>query len=79
MSSRKQDNPLWFGYGSGIVKKDTYFDMYQDEDNLWRWRLHHKKLILAKSPEGYEKRSVCRHYIGLIKHAGAVDAPVKEG
>ena len=52
--------------------------MYQEEDNLWRWKLYHKKLILAKSPEGYEKKSVCRHHIGLIKHAGAVDAPVKE-
>ena len=57
------------GYGTGDLDRDTRFEMYLDSDGLWRWTLHHKRLVLAVSDRGYKTKSACKHYIGLTKYA----------
>ena len=49
----------------------TRYEMYQDEDGDWRWRLRAVNgAIIACSGEGYTNLGDCLHAIGLVKNSG---------
>ena len=54
-----------------------YFEVYVDDARGWRWRLkaaNHE--VIAVSSEGYVRRALCDHSIGLVKSTDA-DTPVR--
>ncbi|MCB9096081.1 MAG: DUF1508 domain-containing protein [Ignavibacteriales bacterium] len=44
-----------------------YFELYQDNQKLWRWRLKASNHEIIAHGEGYKNRSDCIHAIDLIK------------
>ena len=54
------------------------FEVYQDDEDAWRWRLIHQNgNIIADSGQGYSTRAAARKGVRSVKN-NAPGAPVKE-
>lgn len=53
-----------------------YFEIYQDENGEWRWRLKSGNHEIIASGESYKNKQDCLDCIKLVQSSG--DAPVKE-
>lgn len=56
----------------------AHFELYQDKENQWRWRLVHRNgNIIADSGEGYASKQKAKQGVTSVKE-NAPDARIRE-